>query len=281
VPPAARAVVVAPHPDDETLAAGGLIQRVLRTGGTVRVIVVTAGDGYLEAATALTGHPQPSADDYRTLGTVRAREVREATRLLGVRDLVLLDGPDDGLAALWSSSWSSATPYVSPESGRGPFSGEALLRALRESIDTVAPTIVVAPDPRDHHPDHAAAGRFTAAAVDGLATRPALLTYLVHDTIWPPPRPPCEELPPPAGAEYAGTPWVSFVLDADELATKRAALAAHHTQWPIVGGLLERFLRRNEVFAVGSSRGRAGTTPCEGGWGLRWPSGARALPHDL
>jgi LmbE family N-acetylglucosaminyl deacetylase len=31
VPPATRAVVVAPHPDDETLAAGGLIQRILRT----------------------------------------------------------------------------------------------------------------------------------------------------------------------------------------------------------------------------------------------------------
>jgi len=246
VAPATRLVVVAPHPDDESLAAGGLIQRVLRTGGTVRVIVVTAGDGYLEAAAALTGHPQPSADDYRRLGAARAHEVREATRLLGVRDLVLLDGPDDGLAALWST----ATPYVSPETGRGPFFREALLRTLRESIDAVSPTLVVAPDTRDHHPDHAAAGRFTAAAVDGLASRPALLTYLVHDTVWPPPRPPCETLPPPAGVEYAGTPWVSFMLAGDELATKRAALAAHRSQWPIVGGLLERFLRRNEVFAV-------------------------------
>ena len=43
-----RLLVVAPHPDDETLGAGGLIQRVLAHGGTVRVMLVTAGDGYVE-----------------------------------------------------------------------------------------------------------------------------------------------------------------------------------------------------------------------------------------
>ena len=246
VPPATCLVVVAPHPDDETLAAGGLIQRVLGTGGTVRVIVVTAGDGYLEAAAALTGHPEPSADDYRRLGAVRNREVREATRLLGVHDLVLLDGPDDGLAAVWSSD----APYVSPKSGRGPFSRETLLESLRRSIDAVGPTVVVSPDPRDHQPDHGAAGRFVGAALDRLATRPKLLTYLIHDTVWPPPRPPRQELPPPDAVEYTSTPWVSFMLTHDELATKRAALAAHRSQWPIMGGLLERFLRRNEVFAT-------------------------------
>ncbi len=46
VPRATRLVVVAPHPDDETLAAGGLIQRVLHEGGTVRVVVLTPGDGF-------------------------------------------------------------------------------------------------------------------------------------------------------------------------------------------------------------------------------------------
>src|SRR4029079_8964064 len=95
VPPATRAVVIAPHPDDETLAAGGLIQRILRTGGTVRVVVLTAGAGYLEAAAALTGHDPPSRADYRALGAARTTEIHEAMATLGVRDLVLLDGPDD------------------------------------------------------------------------------------------------------------------------------------------------------------------------------------------
>jgi hypothetical protein len=40
-----RLMVFAPHPDDETLAAGGLIQRVLARDGQVRVVFVTNGDG--------------------------------------------------------------------------------------------------------------------------------------------------------------------------------------------------------------------------------------------
>jgi LmbE family N-acetylglucosaminyl deacetylase len=244
VPPATRAVIVVPHPDDETRAAGGLIQGMLRSGGSVRVVVLTAGDGYLEAAAALAGHDPPTPADYRALGATRAKEIREAMSALGVHDLVLLDGPDDGLAALWTS----AAPYTSPHTGRGPFTRTAVLDALRASIARVHPTLVVGPDPRDHHPDHAAAGRFTLAAVDGLAPRPAVLTYLVHDTVWPPPMKTGPVLPAP-GPEYADTPWVAFRLDPGELATKRAALAAFRTQWPIIGGLLERFLRDDEVFA--------------------------------
>jgi LmbE family N-acetylglucosaminyl deacetylase len=249
VAPATRLVVVAPHPDDETLAAGGLVQRVLRSGGTVRVVVLTAGDGYLEAAAALTGHPTPSTADYRALGRARAGEARTAMRTLGVTDLVLIDGPDGGLAALWASR-TKGTPYVSPESGRGPFFGAIMLAGLREVMEAVRPTLVVAPDPRDHHPDHAAAGRFTLAAAVGLPDRPRVLTYVVHDTVWPPPHPSDDVLPRPAGREYAGTPWVSFTLTLEEIEAKRTAVAAYRSQWPIVGGLLERFVRRNEVFAV-------------------------------
>jgi hypothetical protein len=57
-------------------------------------------------------------------------------------------------------------------------------------------------------------------------------------------------MPPPDADEYAATRWVSFPLAPDEIARKGAALAAHRSQWPILGGLLERFVRRNEVFAV-------------------------------
>lgn len=241
-------MVVAPHPDDETLAAGGLIQRVLASGGTVRVIVLTAGDGYLEAAAALTGHPWPTAEDFRSLGRTRMAEIRESMAILGVHDLVPLDGPDGGLDALWWSSWSATLPYVSPQSGRGPFTGEALAGALRLAIVAARPTLVVAPDPRDHHADHAAAGRFAAAAVASLSDRPQVLTYLVHDTVWPPPDPPGGVLPAP-GAEYAETRWRSLALTVPERTTKRRALAAYRSQMPVLGGLLERFLRGNEIFA--------------------------------
>ncbi|PYR55721.1 MAG: hypothetical protein DMF91_23620 [Acidobacteria bacterium] len=39
-----RALVVAPHPDDEMLAAAGLMQRVHAAGGAVRVVYLTGAD---------------------------------------------------------------------------------------------------------------------------------------------------------------------------------------------------------------------------------------------
>jgi len=41
-----RAVIFAPHPDDETIAFGGLIYQQVHAGQTVKVVVVTDGDAY-------------------------------------------------------------------------------------------------------------------------------------------------------------------------------------------------------------------------------------------
>ena len=43
-----RLLVIAPHPDDEILGAGGLMRRVHDLGGMVRVVYLTDGDGYPE-----------------------------------------------------------------------------------------------------------------------------------------------------------------------------------------------------------------------------------------
>src|SRR5262249_38639410 len=48
-----RLLVIAPHPDDEILGAGGLAQRVLMQDGHVTVLYVTAGDGFDAAAEQL------------------------------------------------------------------------------------------------------------------------------------------------------------------------------------------------------------------------------------
>jgi len=68
-----RLLVVAPHPDDETLGAGGLIQRVVARGGEVRIVLVTAGDGYVEAVTHETGQLRPAASAYIGYGERRLR----------------------------------------------------------------------------------------------------------------------------------------------------------------------------------------------------------------
>jgi LmbE family N-acetylglucosaminyl deacetylase len=247
-----RLVVVAPHPDDETIAAGGLIQRVLGAGGTVDVVVVTDGDGYVEAAAALTGHDQPTAPDFVALGRTRRDEELAAAAVLGVPTghVHFLGYPDDGLEPLLDVSWGPAHAYVSTHTGRGPFTGAGLHRRLSDVLCAARPTLVVTADPADVHPDHAATGRFTLAAVLTLAERPRVLTYLVHDPEWPPPLALDEDMPAPDGVRWKGARWWSLELTEAERDTKLWALAGYRTQLQVLGGLLERFLRRSEVFHV-------------------------------
>src|SRR5262245_15878805 len=68
VPAATRLLLVAPHPDDETLGAGGLIQRVQATGGVVKVVYLTDGDGYPEGVRVEDHVESPTTNDYRGYG---------------------------------------------------------------------------------------------------------------------------------------------------------------------------------------------------------------------
>src|ERR1051325_3837894 len=56
-----RVLVIAPHPDDETIGAGGLIQQALAQGSLVKVVVVTNGDGQRFAPVKInnTIYPRP------------------------------------------------------------------------------------------------------------------------------------------------------------------------------------------------------------------------------
>ena len=87
VPDGARAVVIAPHPDDEVLMVGGLLAQLARKGTPVRVIAVT--DGTASHRGSLTWTP-------RRLKYARPRESRAALRCLGIVEPPLRLKLDDG-----------------------------------------------------------------------------------------------------------------------------------------------------------------------------------------
>jgi hypothetical protein len=66
-----RLLVVAPHPDDEVLGAGGLMQQVHEAGGTVRVVYLTNGDGYRDGVRLEQHAVKISANDFRGYGRRR------------------------------------------------------------------------------------------------------------------------------------------------------------------------------------------------------------------
>jgi LmbE family N-acetylglucosaminyl deacetylase len=88
-----RYIVIAPHPDDETLGCGGLIAASRSQGATVDVVFLTDGNA------SLPGHPILAP---RQLADLRAREARTALAILGVapEHVHCLGAPDGRLAHL-------------------------------------------------------------------------------------------------------------------------------------------------------------------------------------
>src|SRR5262250_1622088 len=63
--PADRLLVLAPHPDDELVGCGGMIQRALAAGAAVRVVFLTYGDGNEWSFTVYRRHPVVAPDAVR------------------------------------------------------------------------------------------------------------------------------------------------------------------------------------------------------------------------
>jgi LmbE family N-acetylglucosaminyl deacetylase len=272
-----RLLVVAPHPDDESLAASGLIQRVLARRGQVRVALVTAGDANIGGVVLETGLRQPPAENFVAYGERRVAEARDALRTLGVPPdgLEVLGFPDGALMPLLSQHWHRAHPARSATTGASDppyafaidpditYDGSDLRDELARALEAFKPTLIALPDPLDRHPDHRASGVFAMLAIDewigGRWPRrepPRVLTYLVHWPDWPPGwdgTPPADAdgtLTLPSSLPERPLDTATLTLLPAEIATKRAALAAHATQQHAMGPFLAAFVRRTEPFTI-------------------------------
>lgn len=269
-PAETRLLVVAPHEDDETLAAGQLIAAARRRGLPVRVVFVTGGDGFTKAAAAESGDPRPAADDYLALAAERRKEAVRAAAALGLSppDLVFLGYPDRGLEEMLLSHWSAADPYRSPFTGStrspypdtlspgAPHAGAALLADLERVIADFRPTLIVAPHTGDVHPDHWATAVFTGLAVarlraaGRLSEPPTVAGYVVHAGPWPAPPWAAPDLPlaPPQALAGAGVTWGVRPAAPAERAQKELAIASYRTQLRVSRDYLTSFARTNELF---------------------------------
>jgi LmbE family N-acetylglucosaminyl deacetylase len=147
LPACRRALVVAPHPDDETIGAGGTIARLAARGVHVEVLVVTDGEATIGARTSEA-----------EVAASRRREVAAACAVLGTAPPVSLGVPDGAV--------HEHEPTVTA--------------ACEASIRELDPDLVLVPWSHERHPDH----RATTAAVAACARLPEQLwQYEVHTPI--------------------------------------------------------------------------------------------------
>jgi len=275
--PTTRLLVIAPHPDDETLGAAGLMRRVVARGGSVHVVWMTSGDGFPEGVETEEGIARPQPQDYRSYGALRVGEARAATGALGVsgRSLSFLGFPDEGLCELASTYLSAkARAFESPYTDRiSPPPAEQVIRGVRYRGADVrrelerlfvafAPTVVVTVHPEDEHPDHCSTYIFVREALDALSRReskrPRTLHYLIHYGHWPltSDAGAGSDLRPPAGFPQAEGRWVSLALTPDEVAAKKRALLLYHSQMLVIGRFMQAFARSNELYLEGEPASR-------------------------
>jgi LmbE family N-acetylglucosaminyl deacetylase len=264
LPPGGRILILAPHPDDEVLGCGGLIQSALEQGNEVWIAWMTCGDGPWLAAERVNRKLRPRPADYLRLGRQRQEEARTAARILGVPEdhLFFLGYPDQGLAPLWQTYWerpfrsphtkATAVPYGnSPH----PYLGQQVLADLLDLLGTLQPTRIFTAHPNDAHPDHWATTAFLLLAREvWILTQetpfPEVYAYLVHRWEWPRPKGYHADLDlePPATLAQEGHQWLTLPLSEAQIHGKARALEAHRSQIRSAKAYLHSFVRSNELF---------------------------------
>lgn len=265
-----RALVFAPHCDDETLGAAGLISRAVSAGAAVKVALVTNGDNNVLSTDLQFKTLYPGPKRFTLAGEARQRESIAAMKTLGLDedDVVFLSYPDRGIKALFTTNWASETPYMSRGTRKrrsvyrltydpaAVYSGENLYNNVRSVILDFAPTIVVAPHRNDRHPDHRYTLEFVKLALgnicagNGCIDKPALITYLVHSSSFPRPlglRKSAHLLPPQGNNR---TTWLRLLFSRAEIDAKLNAIRTYSSQMksPDLKVLMLSFARSNELF---------------------------------
>ncbi|KQT68072.1 MULTISPECIES: PIG-L deacetylase family protein [unclassified Pseudomonas] len=135
VPLGSRAVIIAPHPDDEVLGCGGIMQLLAAAGRPLQLISVTDGSA---------SHPGSQRWTVERLSVVRPQESAEALRRLGL--------PMHSLK--WLRGGFTDTQVAAQEPGLSEF-----IAGYLHASDVVFTTWR-----QDGHSDHEAVGRASVEA---------------------------------------------------------------------------------------------------------------------
>src|SRR5437763_4243506 len=160
-----RLLIIAPHPDDEVIGAGGLIQRVAARSGEVRVVFVTAGENNPWPQRIMQRKWLITNQDRIAWGALRRREAIDSLAALGAPEHspIFLNFADTQIARMAREG------------------DQRLTEILRTIITEFEPSLLVSTSAQDFHADHRAVAYFAHHAVRGTGDNaPEIVTYVVH-----------------------------------------------------------------------------------------------------
>src|SRR5580765_151238 len=136
-----KILVIAPHPDDESIGCGGTLRLHSSRGDRVAAVFLTSGELGLKRL--------PRDEAWR----IREREAQQAAKILGLAVVAFLRRPD----------WSVGDDM----------NGAA--EALRPILKREAPELIYLPHPAEWHPDHRASLPVVRAALRRTGLRTPIL----------------------------------------------------------------------------------------------------------
>ena len=217
-----RVLIFAPHPDDETIATGELIQLALGVGAAVRVVFATDGDNNPWPQRWLDRRWHIGAQERARWGQRRRREALAALEALGMAadDARFLGWPDQGLTECLMRDDAATTCLV-------------------EEIAAFVPSHVAMPELCDRHPDHSALRVMLDLALLRAQSAATRLGYTVHG--------------------HANPHADAVTVDADRVRQqhKQQAMLAHASQVALSRRRLLGLAGRAECFAAAGVAGAA------------------------
>ncbi|QTG82516.1 bifunctional PIG-L family deacetylase/class I SAM-dependent methyltransferase [Arthrobacter crystallopoietes] len=238
-----RLVLVAAHPDDESLGAAGLIQATLAAGADVVVLLCTAGEA---------SHPQSPTHTPQDLARIRLQEFDAVMGGLASDAAHAADAIDSGDAADTADAGDPAGSgnlswtFLDLPDGKISEHTAELDAGLAAALAGAENAVIAATYREDGHTDHEEVG--LAAQRAASAQGAGLLEFPIWYWLWAAPE-----------QSESWRSWRSLALPAPAAAAKARALAAHVSQTAPLSdapgdeallspGFLQYFGRPAEIF---------------------------------
>lgn len=234
-------VIIAPHPDDEAIGCGGLIQSLVQRGIIPHIVIVTDGENFGAAIRLTFRELRIKERDRRAFSLMRRKETLQAMELLGV--------PESHVHFLGFLERTIPKDWL-------VHCDQRPLKAIVQLLTKLQPTTVFIPSRFDDHPVHAIVCSLSWAAIlqahadGGLKELPSIWEFLIHYGEFPIPQGlhPELELLPPSSLLSQGR-WFRLNLPNAFRQLKAKAVMSYKTQLPLMGRFLKSFVRVNEIFA--------------------------------